>query len=273
MKIQVVISGSCGYIGSAFCKEMHARNITFDWIRGSKNPTFDSILDSLRRKKPELVINSSAFIQKSSVDLNKNYPGETIMGNVVFPSMLAHACEIAGVPLMHLSTGCLFDEAREYDETDTPLRGFDGYCGFYVGTKLLSEKAVLQYAKSYVLRIRLPFDEFSNPRNYLNKLIAYPKIYEHINSLTHRGDFAKAALDLWALRSPYGVYHCANTGQISARQVADKMIAKGIITKEPEFVSNETTGCRLSTKKLTDAGVKIRDVHEAVDSAIHNWTE
>lgn len=263
----ILIYGSSGYVGSALVQEMKARSLAYKTLNHQT-----AVALPLKLYRPELVINCAAFIQKSSVDLNKNYPGETIMGNVVLPSKLADACSAAKVPLMHLSTACLYDEHREYEESDPPLRGFDGHCGFYVGTKLLSEEVVRQHPQHYILRIRLPFDHFSNERNYLNKLIVYPRIFEHVNSLTHRGDFAKAALDLWKLRAPFGTYHCVNPGQITALETVKLMMGRGIITNEPKFVKSKTTGCRLSTKKITDAGVKIRSVQEAVEDALTNWT-
>jgi dTDP-4-dehydrorhamnose reductase len=93
-----------------------------------------------------------------------------------------------------------------------------------------------------------------------------------MNSLTHRGDFAKAALDLHRLGADFGIYHCVNPGQISAMEVVAKMAERGLIPENKVFVKSETTGCRLSTQKLVRAGVKIREVHEAVDDAIKNWT-
>jgi dTDP-4-dehydrorhamnose reductase len=268
----IFLFGSSGYVGSAVANELTMRGQK--WAACSYQSTAPEIDALLRRDTPELVINCAAFIQKSSVDLNRLYPRETILGNVVFPAMLAQCCASLNIPLMHVSTGCLFDESQEWKEWDKPTRGFNGYCGFYVGTKLLSEEVVRIYPKTYILRIRLPFDNQSNPRNYLNKLIAYPKVYEHLNSLTHRGDFAKAALDLHALGADFGTYHMVNPGGISARDVVGQLMNAGLITHKPEFVSDSgTTGCVLSTHRLLMAGVKIRNVHDAVEDAINNWKE
>ena len=44
-----------------------------------------------------------------------------------------------------------------------------------------------------------------------------------------------------------------------------------ILADGPEIVPHFSTGCRLSTKKLADAGVKLRPVEEAVEHAIKNW--
>ena len=158
------------------------------------------------------------------------------------------------------------------EETDPPLRGWDGYCGTYVGCKLLAEKLVFEYPKTYVLRLRLPFDNLDHPRNYLSKIAAFPTIFDHTNSLTHRGDFAKAALDLVELRAPYGIYNCVNPGQLSARQMIIGMQVRSIIDRCPEIEENPpVSGTRLSTTKLISVGIKIRSVEEAMQHALDNW--
>ena len=173
---------------------------------------------------------------------------------------------------MHLSTGCLFDEQREYDEQDDTTRGWDGYCGFYVGTKLLAESIVHTYDKHYILRLRLPFDEVDHPRNYLTKLTKFDKVFQHVNSLTHRGDFAKWALDLWEKKAPFGTYHCVNSGQISAKALTMNLAMNGLIPSMPQFaVSPDTTGAWLSNAKLAAAIGPVRSVHEAVAESISNW--
>ena len=67
--------------------------------------------------------------------------------------------------------------------------------------------------------MRIPFDQFDNPRNYLSKVQNYPKVYDNVNSLSHRGDFVAACLDLWQKRAPFGTYNLTNPGFVSTRQV------------------------------------------------------
>ncbi len=69
-------------------------------------------------------------------------------------------------------------------------------CSFYSGTKALGEEAISDIGQNYIWRLRIPFDQFDNPRNYLSKLQNYPKVYDNVNSLSHRGDFVAACLDL-----------------------------------------------------------------------------
>jgi dTDP-4-dehydrorhamnose reductase len=266
--MRVIVFGVKGFIGSALLKECSRRGIECKrGVRGTVWGVKEQLIGC------DLAVNCAAYIPVPSVDACKDNPDETIFGNVVWPSILRDACRAYSTPMVHLSTACLFDEQREYSETDTPTRGWNGHCGMYVGSKKLSERVVAEYDRHYILRLRLPFDEFNNPRNYLRKLLSFTSVFEHTNSLSHRGDFAKAALDLWELRAPYGIYHVANPGFITASETLMKMQNRGIFGVQHRMVASETTGCTLSVKKLLDAGVKIRPVGEAVDDALKNWVE
>ena len=273
MSERILILGH-GYMGRAFVEECSERNLCFDVATREENRYDDAecLYDMLAAPaKPSLVINTAAWCPVPSVDLCKHDPGRAIEANALLPLRLAKACELFGIPLCHLSTGCQFDEQKEYEETNLPTRGWNGYCGTYVGSKQLGEKLLADFEQVYILRLRLPFDEFDHTRNYLSKLASFKTVFRHTNSLTHRGDFVKAALDLWKLRAPFGTYNVVNPGFITAQGLVHRMIDFGIMAKEPEFSSNETTGCKLSTAKLLAAGVKMRDVQEATMDAVGNW--
>lgn len=265
----IMIFGCTGFMGSAIAVECDRRGI--QWWPGFRGCASE-VLERMKQIGPHLVINAAAFIPSPTVDACDRNKEQTIVGNVLWPVTLANVCSVTEIPLVHLSTGCLFDEQREYTEEDAPTRGWDGYCGFYVGTKLMAEKLVRQCEQHYILRLRLPFDEVDHPRNYLSKLASFDRIFEHENSLTHRGDFAKWALDLWDKSSPFGTYHCVNTGQISAIYTAQTLVKNGLYPGRPQFVkSPDTTGARLSNGKLTAAIGPIRSVHEAVADAVKTW--
>lgn len=264
----IIVLGSTGYIGSAFCAELLARRIPHLGLsRHSFDYTdFGKMRELLHAKMPSIVINCAAFIPMPSVDLCRENRDETLKANLLLPDMLAKACELSGAPFAHIGTACLYDDKKEYIEDDPPTRGWDGYCGFYLGTKYLSELAVRKYEKSYVWRIRLPFDELDNPRNYLSKLRRFPTVWDHINSLTHRKDFVGAALLMLEREAPYGVYNMVNTGSISAREIGSSMMGLRV-----GYATGPITGSRLSCAKLESTGVRMRPAREAVLDAVRNW--
>lgn len=273
MTEKLLILGASGYLGSAFVRECEQRGLEFyaahlaDDCYGD-HPGLSTLME---QEKPTLVINCAAYIPSPTVDACKDHPFETWLSNASLPCLLAMTCQDYNVPLMHLSTGCLFDQQREYTEDDVPTRGWQGYCGFYVGTKIAAEQIVSKIPQHYILRLRLPFDEFDHPRNYLSKLASFKTVFDHVNSLTHRGDFVKAALDLWKLRAPFGTYHVACEGQVTARQLMMGMLSRGMVKLCPDIVEHEMTGCRLSVAKLKAAGVKVRTVEEALEESLDNW--
>ena len=96
-----------------------------------------------------------------------------------------------------ISSGCIYGGyEKHFTEKDTP--NFDFQNGsFYSGTKALAEKVVLQNnPNSYVFRLRIPFDQYASPRNYLTKLLSYDTLLDAENSLSHRADFAKYVIEL-----------------------------------------------------------------------------
>jgi dTDP-4-dehydrorhamnose reductase len=224
--------------------------------------------------KPMAVINCAAFIPTPSVALCGDHQKETIDSNILFPAELTSLCKEVGVPLMHFSTGCLFDEKKQYTEEDTPTRGWEGRCGFYVGTKLAAEQVVKKVPNNWIVRIRLPFDQYDHPKNYISKLLSFPKVFNHFNSLTHRGDLANAVVKMVLNKVPGGIYHCVNTGYISAASVIEIMRTGGLDKRNdyPEFVNDESAGCTLSTAKLESVGIHMRTVGHAMRDAITNWT-
>ena len=97
---------------------------------------------------------------------------------------------------------------------------------FYSGTKALAEEAIREIGQSYLWRPRLPFNEREEPCNWLRRLQRQATIYDHINSISHLEDFVKAALDLWEIRAPFGIYNVTNPGAVTTREVVEGFAAR-----------------------------------------------
>lgn len=317
----IVLLGATGYIGQAFARELEKREWAFAALsRKEMDYTrFDVFLAYLRRTRPRFVINAAGFTGRPNVDACETARAGTLHGNALFPAMLAHACTVTGIPWGHVSSGCiysggkvsepggpsggvrverdlarpelraLFDAHPErfqgFNETDAPNFSFRSPpCSFYSGSKALGEEAIEQCGggNAYIWRLRIPFDEFDNDRNYLSKLQRYAKVYDNINSLSHRGDFARACLDLWERRAPFGIYNVTNPGAVSTRQVVEmveRILQPGrrfeFWESDEEFyrVAAKTprSNCILDVSKLLATGVRLRPVHEALEDALQNW--
>jgi len=107
-------------------------------------------------------------------------------------------------------------------------------------------------------------------------------VYDNVNSISHRADFARACVELWRLRAPFGIYNVTNPGFVTARQVV-RQIEKNLHPPRPfEFWDGDAefykqaaktprSNCVMDTGKLLAAGVKIRPVQEALADSLKNW--
>jgi len=175
------------------------------------------------------------------------------------------------------------DAIRGFAETDEPNFTFrQPPCSFYSGTKALAEEAIAGIGQCYVWRLRIPFDEFDGPRNYLSKIQRYPKVYDNVNSISHRADFARAGLNLWERRAPFGTYNVTNPGFVTTRQVValiEKILKP---TRRFEFWKDDEefyrvaaktprSNCVLDVSKLLSAGIRMRPVTEALEASLRAW--
>jgi UDP-glucose 4,6-dehydratase len=311
----ILLLGASGYVGQAFVAELARRNLPcLAPSRAALHyPHFDTLLKFLRANRISFVINCAGYTGKPNVDACELAKAETLQGNTLLPQTIAHACAAAGVPWGHVSSGCIYTGAKINDadgqrverdltapafksllasnrssilgftEEDEPNFSFRRPpCSFYSGTKALGEEAIAGIGEGYVWRLRIPFDEFDNARNYLSKVQRYSRVYENVNSLSHRGDFAGACLDLWHRRAPFGTYNVTNPGFVATRQVIDliQRILKPhrnfeFWNSDEEFyqVAAKTprSNCIMDVSKLLATGVRIRPVEEALEAALASW--
>ena len=89
-------------------------------------------------------------------------------------------------------------------------------------------------------------------------------------------------MDLFENDCPKGIYNIVNSGYASTEQVAQLMTKYNIKDNFSFFESEEEfyrlgakaprSNCLLDNSKLLSAGVKIRDVSEALEDSLRKWT-
>ena len=172
---------------------------------------------------------------------------------------------------------------KGYCESDEPNFCFKSApCTFYSGTKALAEEAVRDNLQIYVWRFRLPFNEEDEPRNFLTQLRDSSSFRDAINSLSHVDECVSACLELWDRRAAFGTYNVVNPGAIRTQQVA-QMIQRALklprrfdllLYEDPtssDGAREPVSDCILDASKLLSTGVKLRNVHDALEHSLARW--
>lgn len=312
----ILILGGSGYVGTAFVGELKRRELPFRMVTRKEcdYTRFRALRMLLSEVKPQFVINCAGYTGKPNVDACEDHKAETLKGNALLPLIIGQACDVAGVPWGHVSSGCIYTGARVqqpdgqwkiepdlmrpellelvaeksprlsgFIETDPPNFSFRSPpCSFYSGTKALGEEAMEEFDQVYVWRLRIPFDGIDSGRNYLSKLQRYSRVYDNVNSVSHRGDFAAACLDTWLQRIPFGTYNVVNPGYVTSRQVVGWIQEICRPSRRFEFWENDAefyqvaakaprSNCILDVSKLLGAGIRMRPVEDAMKDSLRNW--
>jgi dTDP-4-dehydrorhamnose reductase len=285
----IYLLGGSGYVGQAYQALLRRKAVPFRNLRRAEvDYTNPSVLgDLLRRERPAFLINAAGYTGKPNVDACELHKAECLFGNVVLPGFIAQVCAEAGVPWGHVSSGCIYNGARPdgsgFHEEDTPNFTFrSNHCSFYSGSKALGEEVLAGAAGVYLWRLRIPFNEVDHPRNYLTKLMRYERLLDAANSISQLDEFAAATFACWEQRVPFGTYNVTNPGAITTREIVELIRRSGVCTKEFRFFASEDefmrvaaktprSNCIMDSSKLAAAGIRLTEIHAAVERDLHQW--
>ncbi|AOS44940.1 dTDP-4-dehydrorhamnose reductase [Lacunisphaera limnophila] len=285
----IFLLGGSGYVGSAYQTLLQRKGLPFRNLRRADFDYTDqaALTSLLRRERPAFLINAAGYTGKPNVDACELHKAECLFGNGVLPGRIAAACTDAGVPWGHVSSGCIYTGSRPdgtgFTETDTPNFTFrTDNCSFYSGTKALGEEVLAGRPDVYIWRLRIPFNEVDNPRNYLTKLIRYDTLLEAANSISQLEEFVAATFACWEKRVPFGTYNVTNPGEVTTREVVDLIKKSGVATKDFKFFPNEAefmrtaaktprSNCTMTSAKLAATGIRMTEVHDAITQALRTW--
>lgn len=285
----ILLLGGTGYVGSAYQKLFSENNIEFRSV--SRRDIDYSTLGGLRRllaeTKPEFLINAAGYTGKPNVDACELHKTDCLFGNAVFPGVVARVCAESKVPWGHVSSGCIYSGRRPdgapFREDDPPNFSFrTNNCSFYSGTKALGEEVLSEAPNCFLWRLRIPFNNVDNPRNYLTKLMRYERLLDAENSISQLEEFVAATFACWRNRIPFGTYNVTNPGAVWSREVVRQIASSGVCKKEFSFFESEEefmsvaaktprSNCVMDHSKLESAGIRMTPVAEAIEKALLNW--
>jgi len=285
---RALLLGASGFMGGYFARAMAGRKMEVIPLSREKVDycNYDVLRDHIRGLGGiDYLVNTAGFSGKPNVDQCEVQRVETLEGNLLLPQMLSHLSAAEGFRWLQIGTGCIYEGDKGgggYTEEDPPNFSFkQNNCSFYSGVKAIAEAAIKDDPRCHVARMRIPFDEIDNPRNYLTKLLTYPMTYDNINSISHIGDFVRTSLDLYEQDCPAGVYNITNEGAVSTREVVAMIQEFLNPDREFEYYANDEefykvakaprSNCNLNVEKLASMGLPMRPVREALREALENW--
>ena len=286
----IVILGGSGYVGRAYQRFFDREEIPHRVVAREELDYSDPerLASGLRYFGATFLINAAGYTGKPNVDACEDHKADCLFGNAVLPGRIREACEIIGLPWGHVSSGCIFTGAKPggggFTEEDEPNFSFHRPpCSFYSGTKALGEEILVGAEACYIWRLRIPFNEVDEPRNYLTKLMRYTRLLDAQNSLSQLDEFVRASWQLWRLQAPFGTYNVTNPGVVTAREIVALIQRTGVCRKSFDFFADEAefmrmaartprSNCVLDSSKLARAGVVMTEVHEAIEIALRHWS-
>ena len=232
--MKVLVYGSKGWIGTQFVELLKNQNI--DFIEGnSRANSKNSIEQEISVVNPTHVI---SFIGRTHGQIgNKVYSTidyleeegklvENVRDNLYSPILLAALCSLKKIHYTYLGTGCIFkyDEDHPFEKeengfTEEALPNFFG--SSYSVVKGFTDQLMTLYKDNVLnLRIRMPITGEQNKRNFITKIVNYPKVCSIANSMTVLPELLPCVIDMME-KGTTGTLNLTNPGLITHNEILE----------------------------------------------------
>jgi 3,5-epimerase/4-reductase len=205
---------------------------------------------------------------------------DNLRDNLYAPVVLGYIANKYKIHFTYLGTGCIFNqnnpEDKCYQDNDNPDFFGSSYSivkGFTDRLMRLNQNAVLN------LRIRMPISNSHHPRNFITKIINYPKICSMPNSMTVLPSMFPVIFYLME-NNIIGSFNLVNEGLITHNQILElykEIIDPSLswtnitIEEQNDFLSSKRSNCFLSNSKLHEVYPEpIPNINDAVRKCLED---
>ena len=264
--MKVLILGS-GYVGNHLfnamkryhdIEQVNQRMVDYTFTEAYKGSRdFRSYLID---KRFDVAVNCSGYTGKPNVDACEDDKATCWKYNVTAPPKTAEMLNRFNIPMIHVSSGCIYQKPREWDETTEPNFGlYNRDSSFYSMSKHAGELA-LEGMDGYILRIRMPFCGTNQHKNILVKYLKYNDIISEYNSLTSIPDLCSVIEKFCIHRHTWdsGIYNVVNPGSMSAEQIIQLMSEHGLENPNWNIVKISDLNLKAGRSNCTLSGKKLR---------------
>ena len=224
------------------------------------NPNSKDFKSYLHDKRFDIAVNCSGYTGKPNVDACESDKANCWEYNVLAPVRTIETLNLFRTPVIHVSSGCIYQGAKQWTEEDVPNFGmYDDESSFYSKSKHAGELA-LDGMEGFIFRIRMPFCGTTQHKNILVKYLKYNNIVSMNNSLTCIYDLCRAIEHFCVHRNtaPHGVYNVVNKGSVYANRVLEMLEAEGLVNPEWEVVSMDELDIKAGRSNCTLSGEKLQ---------------
>lgn len=226
--MRVLIYGSRGWIGGLLKKFLSGQNVsTIDGHARCQNAAeVEGEIHSIRPTHIICLIGRTSGPGFNNIDYLEQ-PGklvENVTDNLEGPLVLAELCRKHSIHMTYFGTGCIFsywDDSKamehQFTEEDDPNFFGSSYSVVKGKTDILMRRL---FPDVLNLRIRMPISREDHPRNFLTKIISYPRIYSTLNSMTVLEDFFPILLDMIRKRQS-GTFNFVNPQPVNHAQILE----------------------------------------------------
>ena len=232
--MKVLVYGSKGWIGNQFIELLKNQNINF--VEGkSRANCKDSLEQEICDVNPTHVI---SFIGRTHGQIgNKVYSTidyleeegklvENVRDNLYSPVLLAALCSAKKIHYTYLGTGCIFkfDEDHPFEKevngfVEGSLPNFFG--SSYSVVKGFTDQLMTLYKDNVLnLRIRMPITGEQNKRNFITKIVNYPKVCSIANSMTVLPELLPYVINMME-QGITGTLNLTNPGLITHNEILE----------------------------------------------------
>jgi dTDP-4-dehydrorhamnose reductase len=266
MASTILIVGQSGQLGVALGEAAAARGLS---VRQVERPALDfdrpaSIAAVVAETAPGLAINAVAY---TAVDAAEDDAAAAYRVNRDGPAELARLCEMAGIPLIHVSTDYVFDghKGAPYGESDPTAPQ-----GVYGASKLAGERAVLSgCSRAIVLRTSWLYSPTGT--NFVRAMLRAAQRTDRLRVVadqkgcpTSAADLAEAIVgitecivtDGWQERYA-GLYHAAGAGWTTWHGLAVATFAEAMRYGAPVPVVDPITTAEWPTRAVRPADSRL----------------
>ena len=272
--MRVLVAGAAGQLGQAMVARLRSEHAVTAWTRETVDlSNHRQVRQQLLSLAPEVVINCAGF---NNVDQAEQDQETALDMNAFVVGTMARAAAELDALFVQYSSDFVFagTTGTPYTESDRPEPQ-----SAYAQSKLLGEWMAADAPKHYVLRVE---SLFGGPkrRSSIDRIAgavrageAAPVFVDRVVSPSYVIDVVEASIHLLRTRSPFGVYHCVNTGHATwfevGREIA-RLLGKTDASLKPVHVREvplpaaRPVFAALSNAKLARAGFVMPSWQDAI---------